>query len=322
MAIQDIRILVKDELAQVNALIHQQVAFQHPLIAQMTQHLLDGGGKQLRPLLLLLTSKAFDYQGKQHIDLAAMIEFFHTATLLHDDVIDESKLRRGKETAHEIWGNKASVLVGDYLFTLHTQLLLKTRNFDILDLMTRVANQIGFGEIKQLMNRHQADLSIQDYFDVIEAKTSLLFAASASIGAIIAGQDVNTAECLYQYGLHLGNAFQLIDDALDYCSDAQTIGKNIGDDLADGKATLPVLHALQHGTAVQQEMIRKSLQGGLRENLPDILTAIEETGAIAFTQHTAEKESKAAMTCLEILPDSIYKDSLIELAKFSVIRQH
>ena len=322
MAIQDIRILVKDELSQVNALIHQQVAFQHPLIAQMTQHLLDGGGKQLRPLLLLLTSKAFDYTGNQNIDLAAMIEFFHTATLLHDDVIDESKLRRGKETAHEIWGNKASVLVGDYLFTLHTQLLLKTRNFDILDLMTRIANQIGFGEIKQLMNRHQTDLSIQDYFDVIEAKTSLLFAASASIGAIIAGQNAKTAECLYQYGLHLGNAFQLIDDALDYCSDSQTIGKNIGDDLADGKATLPVLHALEHGTTAQQEMIRKSLQGGLRENLPDILTAIKDTGAIAFTQETAEKESKAAIICLEILPESKFKDALIELAKFSVIRQH
>ncbi|NBX84412.1 MAG: octaprenyl diphosphate synthase [Gammaproteobacteria bacterium] len=322
MAIQDIRILVKDELSQVNALIHQQVAFQHPLIAQMTQHLLDGGGKQLRPLLLLLTSKAFDYTGNQNIDLAAMIEFFHTATLLHDDVIDESKLRRGKETAHEIWGNKASVLVGDYLFTLHTQLLLKTRNFDILDLMTRIANQIGFGEIKQLMNRHQADLSIQDYFDVIEAKTSLLFAASASIGAIIAGQNAKTAECLYQYGLHLGNAFQLIDDALDYCSDTQTIGKNVGDDLADGKATLPVLHALEHGTTAQQEMIRKSLQGGLRENLPDILTAIKDTGAIAFTQETAEKESKAAIICLEILPESKFKDALIELAKFSVIRQH
>ena len=322
MAIQDIRILVKDELSQVNALIHQQVAFQHPLIAQMTQHLLDGGGKQLRPLLLLLTSKAFDYTGNQNIDLAAMIEFFHTATLLHDDVIDESKIRRGKETAHEIWGNKASVLVGDYLFTLHTQLLLKTRNFDILDLMTRIANQIGFGEIKQLMNRHQTDLSIQDYFDVIEAKTSLLFAASASIGAIIAGQNAKTAECLYQYGLHLGNAFQLIDDALDYCSDSQTIGKNIGDDLADGKATLPVLHALEHGTTAQQEMIRKSLQGGLRENLPDILTAIKDTGAIAFTQETAEKESKAAIICLEILPESKFKDALIELAKFSVIRQH
>ena len=322
MAIQDIRILVKDELSQVNALIHQQVAFQHPLIAQMTQHLLDGGGKQLRPLLLLLTSKAFDYTGNQNIDLAAMIEFFHTATLLHDDVIDESKLRRGKETAHEIWGNKASVLVGDYLFTLHTQLLLKTRNFDIIDLMTRIANQIGFGEIKQLMNRHQTDLSIQDYFDVIEAKTSLLFAASASIGAIIAGQNAKTAECLYQYGLHLGNAFQLIDDALDYCSDSQTIGKNIGDDLADGKATLPVLHALEHGTTAQQEMIRKSLQGGLRENLPDILTAIKDTGAIAFTQETAEKESKAAIICLEILPESKFKDALIELAKFSVIRQH
>lgn len=322
MTIQNLRQLVTNELAQVNALIHQQVAFQHPLIAQMTQHLLTGGGKQLRPLLLLLTCKAFGYAGQHHVELAAMIEFFHTATLLHDDVIDESKLRRGKETAHEIWGNKASVLVGDYLFTLHTQLLLKSRNIELVDLMTRIANQIGYGEIKQLMNRHDSNLTISDYFEIIEAKTSLLFAASAAIGATISGQSQSTIEYLYQYGLHLGNAFQLIDDALDYCSDALTIGKNIGDDLADGKATMPLLYVLSNGTQEQQTLIKKSLEGGLRENLPEILSAIEKTGAIAHTQSLADQEAQAAISCLDILPDSIYKDALIELAQFSVIRKH
>lgn len=322
MTIQNLRQLVKDELNQVNALIHQQVAFQHPLIAQMTDHLLAGGGKQLRPLLLLLTCKAFDYRGQHHIELAAMIEFFHTATLLHDDVIDESKLRRGRETAHEIWGNKASVLVGDYLFTLHTQLLLKSRNLELVELMTRIANQIGYGEIKQLMHRHESNITTQDYFEVIEAKTSLLFAACAAIGANISKQSPSTTEYLYQYGLHLGNAFQLIDDALDYCSDAKTIGKNVGDDLADGKATMPLLYAMMHGTPTQQDLIKKSLEGGLRENLPEILSAIEKTGAIAYTQSLADQEAQAAISCLEILPESIYKTALIELAQFSVMRKH
>lgn len=322
MQINNIRHLVENELKSVNEAIKQQVMVEHPLIAQMTQHLLNGGGKQLRPLLALLTAKALNYHGTHHIDVAAMIEFFHTATLLHDDVIDESKLRRGQETANEIWGNKASVLVGDYLFTLHTKLLIKIANLDVLKMMTDIANRIGYGEIKQLINRHHYNLSIDEYFEIIQAKTSLLFAASAAISAMVANQPPELCQELYHYGLHLGNAFQLIDDALDYSSDSDTIGKQIGDDLADGKATLPIIHALQQANSSEKQIIQDSLTHGLRENLPQIIDIINRTGSIEFTKQTAHHEAQLAQSHIESLPPSVYKDALLELAQYCIIRNY
>ena len=322
MTLQDIKQLVPLELADVNRFIRAEINFQHPLVANMTEHLLKGGGKQLRPLIVLLACKACDYQGPYQTHLAAMLEFFHTATLLHDDVIDESKLRRGQETANEIWGNKASVLVGDYLFTLHTKLLLEMDNLAILKLMTETANKIGHGEIKQLMNRHTYQVSVEEYFEIIEAKTSLLFAVSAAVASLITKQSQKTTKMFYQYGLHLGNAFQLIDDVLDYCSNPLAMGKNIGDDLADGKMTLPLIHAFKHASSAQKDIIKKSLVEGSLQYLPQVLEVIDTTGAIEFTKETANKEVLAAKEALQDLPDSIYKQALLKLADISVQREN
>jgi len=320
--IDHLRTLVRDDLTAVHARIVENVQSEVNLLDDLANHILQSGGKQLRPLLLLLSSHACGYEGKDHITLAAMIEFFHTATLLHDDVVDESTLRRGRQTANSIWGSKASILVGDYLLTQYMQLMIEVGNLRIMKILADMANQIGCGEIKQLANRHNPALSVEDYFDIIHAKTSLLFAAASRLGALVNHMDDATEEALHAYGLHLGNAFQLIDDALDYCSDAKTIGKNIGDDLADGKATMPLLYALQQGTPTQQEKIREGLTKGSLDYLPDILKALEDTKAIAYTKSLAEKEVAKAIKALDVLPDSIYKKALIELAQYTIMRNY
>ncbi len=322
MPIHRLKILVSDDFEAVNRLILEKIQAETGLIDDLGNHIIQSGGKRLRPLIVLLSSLACHYQGKDHIILAAMIEFFHTATLLHDDVVDESTLRRGRKTANSIWGSKASILVGDYLFTIYLQLMLQVGNSKILKLLADVTHQITRGEIKQLSNRHDHDLSLADYFDVIRSKTSLLFAASAAIGALIAESCPTIESNLYQYGLHLGNAFQLIDDALDYCSDASAIGKNIGDDLADGKATLPLIYAFQQGTPAQQKMIAITLKTGELSNLPDILEVISRTNAIAYTRQAAKAEVDKAITALHVLPDSVYKNGLIEIAQYAVERDH
>jgi octaprenyl-diphosphate synthase len=242
MEIHHLRALVSEDFEAVTALIHKKIQSEISLIDNLANHIIQSGGKRLRPLIVLLASHACNYTGQNHIRLAAMIEFFHTATLLHDDVIDESTLRRGRETANEIWGSKASILVGDYLFTQYMQLMIDVGDLNIMQLLTDISLQIGCGEIQQLSNRHNTALTVDEYLNVIRAKTSLLFAVSSSLGALVSKANDSIYQALYDYGLHLGNAFQLIDDAFDYCSDAQTIGKNIGDDLADGKATLPLIH--------------------------------------------------------------------------------
>ena len=322
MTIHRLKALVSDDFAAVNALIIKKIQSQTALIDDLANHIVQSGGKRLRPLIVLLASHACHYTGRDHITLAAMIEFFHTATLLHDDVIDESTLRRGRETANEIWGSKASILVGDYLFIQYMQLMLDVGDLPIMQLLTNTAHQISCGEIKQLSNRHNHTLSVDDYFDVIRSKTSLLFASAASIGALVSKASSDIEQALYAYGLHLGNAFQLIDDALDYCSDAQTIGKNIGDDLADGKATLPLLHVLKIGTPAQQSKVRESLEQGTLQYLPEILEAIAETKAIDFTRSVAAEEVDRALSALGLLPDSVYKDALAELAEYAIKRDH
>lgn len=322
MTIDRIRAQVNDDFNAVNALIIEKIQSQVGLIDDLSQHIVQSGGKRLRPLLVLLTSNACGYTGLDHIALAAMIEFFHTATLLHDDVVDESTLRRGRQTANSIWGSKASILVGDYLFTQSVQLMVDVGNTEVLQLIANTSLQISCGEVKQLNNRHNPALTFDEYFDVIRSKTALLFAAAAGIGAILSNAPIDVQNNLYAYGLHLGNAFQLIDDALDYCSDAKTLGKNIGDDLADGKATLPLIHALQHGTAIQQQQIKDSLNLGSLNYLPEILLAIEETKAIEFTKQIAAEEVDRALTCLVVLPDSEYKNALMDLANFAIERNH
>ncbi len=322
MTIQRIRALVSHDFDAVNALIINKIKSQGGLIDDLANHIVQSGGKRLRPLIVLLASRACHYNGHHHVSLAAMIEFFHTATLLHDDVIDESTLRRGRETANTIWGSKASILVGDYLFTQYMQLMIDVGDLNIMQLLTDMADQIGCGELKQLSNRHNYGLTLEDYFDVIRSKTSLLFASSARLGALISHSNTAVNDGLYAYGLHLGNAFQLIDDALDYCSDASTLGKNVGDDLADGKATLPLLHVLKHGTIAQQTMVKLSLKEGTLQHLPEIMDAIAQTQAIEFTHSVAENEVDQAIAALNVLPDSVYKEALAELAGFAVKRDH
>ncbi|MFT4058758.1 MAG: polyprenyl synthetase family protein [Legionella sp.] len=320
MTIESIRAAVIDDFNAVNALIVNKIESQIGLIDDMSHHVIESGGKRLRPLLVLLTSNACGYQGNRHIDLAAMVEFFHTATLLHDDVVDESTLRRGRKTANNIWGSKASILVGDYLFTQSIQLMVSSGNDEILKLFANTALDISCGEVKQLSNRHNPTLTFAEYFDVIRAKTALLFAAAACIGPMLSGSSKEVQDSLYAYGLHLGNAFQLIDDALDYCSDTKTIGKNIGDDLADGKATLPLIHALQHGTETQKQQIIGSLKKGSLKFLPEVLIALEETKAIEYTRKIAAQEIDSALSFLMILPESKYRNALAELAQFALKR--
>ncbi|MDI9817827.1 MULTISPECIES: polyprenyl synthetase family protein [unclassified Legionella] len=322
MTVARLKALVSADFDAVNALIVDKIQSQVGLIDDLAHHIVQSGGKRLRPLLVLLASHACGYKGQEHITLAAMVEFFHTATLLHDDVVDESTLRRGRETANEIWGSKASILVGDYLFTQSVQLMVSVDNLKILHLLADTSHQISCGEVKQLTNRHNSSLSVEEYLDVIRAKTALLFAASAAIGPLLNHADKATEKSLYDYGLHLGNAFQLIDDALDYCSDASTIGKNIGDDLADGKVTLPLLHALKNGNATQQQLIKESIEEGSLHNLAAILTAIEETKAIEYTRDFAKLEVDRALSSLQILPDSVYKKALEDLAQFALQRDH
>jgi len=321
MSLDKIRALVSEDFAAVNKLIVTKIHSKIGLIDDLSTHIVQSGGKRLRPLLVLLASHACQYKGNAHIDLAAMVEFFHTATLLHDDVVDESTLRRGKETANEIWGSKASILVGDFLFTQSVQLMVNIENNDILKLMADTSHQISCGEVKQLGNRHTPTLSVEEYFDVIRSKTALLFAAATGIGAILANTDAQMRQSLYDYGLHLGNAFQLIDDALDYSSDSKTLGKNIGDDLADGKSTLPLIHAYRTGTPAHRELIERSLLQGSTENFQDILEAIEATRAINYTKEFAAQEVDKAITALTILPDTIFKNALIDLALYSISRE-
>lgn len=322
MDISHLRVLVSEDFAEVTSLINAKTQSQINLIEDLANHIIKSGGKRIRPLIVLLSSHACGYKGKHHISLAAMIEFFHTATLLHDDVIDESKLRRGRETANEIWGSKASILVGDYLFSQYMQLLINVGDLKIMQLLTDISLQIGCGEIQQHANRHNSALTVEAYYEVIRAKTSLLFAASSSVGAMISQTSTDVQKALYDYGLHVGNAFQLIDDALDYCSDAQTIGKNIGDDLADGKATLPLIYALKHATPTQQTQIKDSLKQGTLEHLPEILETLAATKAIDYTQKAAAKEVELAISTLQILPNSVYKKALTDLAQYAISREH
>jgi octaprenyl-diphosphate synthase len=321
MTILRLRELVQHDFEAVNALIKSKIQIHTGLIDDLSNHIIGSGGKRLRPLIVLAASRACHYSGEQHIMLAAMIEFIHTATLLHDDVIDESKMRRGRETANEIWGDKVSILVGDYLLTQYMQMMTTIGDLTIMQLFTDTVYQMSCGEIKQLENRHKYTLSESDYFEVIRCKTSLLFATSACLGALISKSSETIVNGLYNYGLHLGNAFQLKDDVLDYCADSSTtIGKNIGDDLANGNPTLPLIYALKHASPQQQEQIKQSIGNGTLENLPDILQTIQETNAIEYTNKIAATEVDNAIAALHVLPDSAYKTSLIDLAHYALSR--
>ncbi|WP_039045758.1 octaprenyl diphosphate synthase [Plesiomonas shigelloides] len=322
MTLEEIRALSDADMAEVNAAILQQLNSDVGLINQLGYYIISGGGKRIRPMIAVLAARALDYQGHGHITVAALIEFIHTATLLHDDVVDESDLRRGKATANAAFGNAASVLVGDFIYTRAFQMMTSLDSMRILQLMASATNVIAEGEVQQLMNCNDPDISEDNYMQVIYSKTARLFEAAAQSSAILAGASEQQELAMQDYGRYLGTAFQLIDDLLDY-SAGNELGKNLGDDLNEGKPTLPLLHAMHNGTPEQAAMIRKAIEEGNGRNLLDpVLAAMQACGSLAYTQQRAEEEADKAIQALSCIPDSPYREALIGLAHLAVHRNH
>jgi octaprenyl-diphosphate synthase len=292
------------------------------LVNQVAHHIIHNGGKRLRPLAVLLAARACGCRGEAHIAAAAIIEFIHTATLLHDDVVDSSGLRRGRETANALFGNQASVLVGDFLYSRAFQMRVELGEIRILDVLANATNTIAEGEVLQLMNCNNPDTSEADYMEVIYRKTAKLFEAGTRIGAILANEAPELEQSLVCYGRHLGQAFQLVDDALDYDARPEEFGKNIGDDLAEGKPTLPLIYAMAHGSAAERHMIREAIETGGTRNLTSIQLAIETSGGLRYTAERARKEVETAIAALTPLPPSKFKDALADLAQFAVQRRY
>lgn len=322
MDIEPIRAPIANDLRAVNALIRRELHSDVALINQLASYLIDSGGKRLRPVTTLLAAQTCGYAGDQHIAAAAIIEFIHTATLLHDDVVDESSLRRGRETANAIWGNQASVLVGDFLYSRSFQMMVGIGNMRVMEIMADATNTIAEGEVMQLLNCHDPDTTEERYMKVIYCKTAKLFEAAAQLGAVLARRSHDEEQGLARYGMHLGTAFQLIDDVLDYRASSVELGKNIGDDLAEGKPTLPLIYAMRHGGPEQAQIIRKAIEQGGLDQIDAVTQAIESTGALNYTASLAAKEAERATDYLRLLPDSPAKESLISLARFAVERHY
>lgn len=323
MTLDEIRRLSDADMNAVNQHIFAQLKSDVALINQIGIYIVNSGGKRIRPLLAVLAARALGYEGTQHHTLATIVEFIHTATLLHDDVVDESLLRRGKETANAVFGNQASVLVGDFLYTRAFQLMVSLGRMRVMEILADATNVIAEGEVLQLMNVNDPETTEENYMQVIYCKTARLFEAATELAGIITDQPADVTEALRLYGLHLGTAFQLIDDVLDYEADVAELGKNVGDDLAEGKPTLPLIHALKHGNENQQQLIRSAILNcdGL-EHLELILQALRDTNALTYTRHKAEVEADLAKAQLWMLPDSPYKDALAALADMAVHRSH
>jgi octaprenyl-diphosphate synthase len=322
MTLEAIYALIAAEREAVDREIRAKLKSDIVLINQLGAYIINSGGKRLRPVILLLSSKAFGYDGQAHLKLAAIVEFIHTATLLHDDVVDASEMRRGVITANALWGNEASVLVGDFLYSRAFEMMVEVGNMRVMDILATTTNTIAEGEVMQLLNCNDPDISESSYLDVIRSKTAQLFAACAQLGAVISGQTPAVEAAMAAYGMHLGTAFQLIDDVLDYQADAQALGKNVGDDLAEGKPTLPLIHALREGTPDHQQLLREAIKDGGLDRIDAVIAAIETTGSIAYTARQAEDEARRAQQALAAIPDSPYKQSLLDLAHFSVHRTH
>ncbi len=313
--------LTADDMTAVNQKIQKQLTSDVSLINQLGYYIISGGGKRIRPMITVLTGRALGYDGDKHIQVAALIEFIHTATLLHDDVVDESDMRRGKQTANEVFGNAASVLVGDFIYTRSFQMMTDLDSMRVLKLMSEATNVIAEGEVLQLMNCNDPDISEADYMQVIYSKTARLFEAASQSAAILAGATPEQEKALQDYGRFLGTAFQLIDDVLDYDADNATLGKNTGDDLDEGKPTLPLLHAMHNGNAEESALIRQAIeQGNGRHLLEQVLATMKRCGSLAYTYARAEEEADKAIAALSALPDSQYKDALAGLAHIAVRR--
>ena len=322
MSIESIQTLARQEMAQVDDLIRARLSSDVMLINQISGHIITAGGKRLRPLLAVLAAKAMGYDGKQHTALAAIIEFIHTATLLHDDVVDESDLRRGRKTANALWGNAPSVLVGDFLYSRAFQLMIELDSMPIQRRLANTTNQIAEGEVLQLLHVHNPDTDEATYLNVIERKTAVLFSAATGLAAHISGASDALQEQMNLYGLHLGLAFQIADDVLDYTGDAEALGKNLGDDLQEGKATLPVIHAMSHADDALNLRLRTIIEQGDGSAMPEVLVAIEHAGSLAYSIDKARQHAQQAKVALHNVPESEWKKALLDLADYSVIRTH
>jgi octaprenyl-diphosphate synthase len=313
--------VVADDMQRVDAVIRARLDSDVALVRQVAEHIVTGGGKRLRPALLLLAAGATGCRGDARLELAAVIEFIHTATLLHDDVVDESQLRRGHRTANAAFGNSAAVLVGDFLYSRAFQMMVGLDNLRVMRVLADATNTIAEGEVLQLMNCHDPDVDEARYLDVVRRKTAKLFEAAARLGALLGGAGPALEQGMADYGMHLGTAFQVIDDVLDYSGAAQDTGKSLGDDLAEGKPTLPLIRAMQAGGAGQRAVVRRAILDGGREDFAQVLAVIEATDALAYARAAATRESQSAVRAIGALPASAYRDSLLELAAFSVSRR-
>ena len=320
MTAQRIYDTVAEDFSRVNDLIIQRLSSDVPMVEKIAQYIIESGGKRLRPLLVLLSSQAAGYTRDSHLKLAAVIEFLHTATLLHDDVVDTSDMRRGRSTANARWGNAPSVLVGDFLYARAFEMMVELESLPIMNVLSRATAVIAEGEVMQLMNVKNPDLTEEQYMKVIHNKTAMLFEAASHTGALLAEASSPQEQALRDYGKHLGLAFQLVDDVLDYRGDAETMGKNVGDDLAEGKATLPLIYAMANGSDQDRQLIRQAIRKGGLDDLSDILKVVESSGALEYTMARARAEATKAADCLASLDDSAHKTALTLLTEVAVAR--
>lgn len=321
MTLESVRAPIADDLAQVDEVIRQRLSSEVVLIRTIAQYIIASGGKRLRPALVLLAARACGQRDNARHELAAVIEFIHTATLLHDDVVDESSLRRGRKTANAEFGNAASVLVGDFLYSRAFQMIVAAGSLRVMKVLADATNVIAEGEVLQLLNVHDPDTDEEKYLRVIRYKTAKLFEAATQVGAIIGGAGPEAETALAEYGVHLGTAFQLVDDVLDYSGDLTETGKNLGDDLAEGKPTLPLIYAMRAGTSAERDLVRHAIEEGGRPDLEDVVAAIHRVGALDYARDCARKEAAIAIARLSLLPESACRDSLLQLAHFSVDRR-
>ena len=312
--------LIEPDMKAVDAVIRDRLHSEVVLVRQVAEYIIGSGGKRMRPALVLLAAGAMGYRGRHHHDLAAVVEFIHTATLLHDDVVDESDLRRGCNTANAIFGNAASVLVGDFLYSRAFQMMVVVDDMHVMRVLSDATNVIAEGEVLQLMNCHDADVDEQRYLQVIRYKTAKLFEAAAQLGAILGGAGPEVERALADYGMHLGTAFQLVDDVLDYSGLEVDTGKHLGDDLAEGKPTLPLIHVLQNGTPDQSACVRRAIEKGGRDDFPAVLAAIQSSGALVHVRRQAMREAELARAAISNLKDTSYREALLQLTVFAVER--
>ncbi|MBS4098769.1 MAG: octaprenyl diphosphate synthase [Sulfuricella sp.] len=320
MSIENIRAPIEQDMRAVDEVIRRRLHSDVALINQVAEYIIGNGGKRLRPALVLLSAGAFGHRGEQQHELAAVVEFIHTATLLHDDVVDESALRRGQPTANTLFGNAASVLVGDFLYSRAFQMMMGANSLRVMEVMADATNTIAEGEVLQLLNCHDADIDETRYLQVIHYKTAKLFEAATRLGAILGNATRADEDAMAIYGMRLGTAFQLIDDVLDYSGDHAETGKNVGDDLAEGKPTLPLIYAIQHGNAEQAGVVRKAIEEGGLDDLQEVMRAIRETGALDYVRQQARREADIACAAISHLPPSNHKESLLQLSDFAVTR--